>query len=404
MKLRLNSEYGTLKTVIMHRPGKEIDRLTPQNVKELLFEEMPFLENMQKEHHEFVSAIKDSGAEVLFLQKLLIDVLINDDLLIDTFRNFLKPVNLEELAEDLIAPFSTAECANILIAGIKTSELKKKFNHKKLDWFSDSQFIVPPSPNTYFTRDGAAITPAGVICSQMKFPARQREANLVRIIFENHELFKENFKPLEPNGFCIEGGDVIVISEKAVAIGNSERTDTEAIQAIAAQILQDGNVDRVYEVMLPKKRTFMHLDTVFTMIDENLMVTYPDAMNYVLETRVYRKEREDEQGKTQMSREVLNESLLQIMRKEIKYLEIIETGNGNPEYASREQWFDGANVFALGPRKVISYDRNTHTIRALRDAGVEVLTIPSGELYRGLGGPRCMTMAIDRQNFYYAKK
>jgi arginine deiminase len=197
----------------------------------------------------------------------------------------------------------------------------------------------------------------------------------------------------------IEGGDIIILSDKALAIGNSERTDSEAIIQVAKSVLADGKVERVYEVFLPKKRNFMHLDTVFTIIDENLVVTYPDALSAVLETRVHRKEGEDENGDTILSTEIIKESVLSVLEKEIPYLEVIETGDGNPDYASREQWFDGANVFAIGPRRVISYNRNRYTNRALRDAGVEVLLIPSSELSRGLGGPRCMTMALDRQDF-----
>jgi arginine deiminase len=243
----------------------------------------------------------------------------------------------------------------------------------------------------------------------MKFPIRNRESFIMRMIFENHPLFKENFNLIYPHDTIeealtekypdIEGGDIIVLSGKALAIGNSERSDPEAIKEIAKEVLKDGKVERVYEVLLPKKRNFMHLDTVFTIIDENLVVTYPDAMQAVMETRVHRKEGQDENGNTILSTEILKESILEVLKKEIDYLEIISTGDGNPDYASREQWFDGANVFAIGPRRVISYNRNRHTNRALREAGVEVLVIPSSELSRGLGGPRCMTMALDRMDF-----
>jgi arginine deiminase len=168
---------------------------------------------------------------------------------------------------------------------------------------------------------------------------------------------------------------------------------------VAKQVLAAGDVERVYEVVLPPKRNFMHLDTVFTIIDENLVVTYPDALQAVLETRVHRKDGVDSEGNTILSTEVINRSLLSVLEDEIQYLEIINCGGDNPDYASREQWFDGANVFAIGPRRVISYNRNIHTNRKLREMGVEVLRIPSSELSRGLGGPRCMTMALDRQEF-----
>lgn len=411
MKLRLNSEYGTLKAVLMHRPGVEIDRLTPYNIKEYLFEDMPYLEQMQREHDEYRSLIKGAtGAQVLRLKDLLIETLIDDDILLDAFQLALRPSGLDVMAEDIIARLSTTECADALLAGIKVKELKRKrLSTKLLDGREDHSYVMLPTPNAYFMRDPAAVIQTGVISCEMKYPSRRREGLLMRLIFENHPMFKENFNLIYPTESMeaqvtkphpnIEGGDIIVLSDKALAIGNSERTDSEAIQEVAKKVLANGQVERVYEVLLPKKRNFMHLDTVFTIIDENLVVTYPDAMQAVLETRVYRKEGEDEHGNTILNTQVLQESVLNVLESEIPYLEIIATGGDNPDYASREQWFDGANVFAIGPRRVISYNRNIHTNRALREAGVEVLRIPSSELSRGLGGPRCMTMALDRVEF-----
>lgn len=394
----------------MHRPGNEIDRLTPYNIHEYLFEDMPYLSAMQKEHDEFRSLIKGAtGATVFRLHELLIEVLIDDNLLLEAFQIALLPANLTHLAQDIIVRLSTAECANALLAGLKVNELKRKLRTPDLDRLPEHSFVITPNPNLYFMRDAAAVIQTGVISCQMKYPARNRESMIMRLIFENHPYFKQQFNLLYPAMHMdqqftavhanIEGGDIIVLSEKALAIGNSERTDPEAIAEVAKQVLKSNQVERVYEVLLPKKRNFMHLDTVFTIIDENLVVTYPDALQAVLETRVHRKEGEDENGNTILHTEVLKESLLSVLQKEIDYLEIIATGGSNPDYAMREQWFDGANVFAIGPRRVISYNRNIHTNRALRDAGVEVLTIPSSELSRGLGGPRCMTMALERQEF-----
>ncbi len=410
MNLKLQSEFGTLKAVLMHRPGKEIDRLTPYNIEKYLFEDMPYLEAMQREHDEYRSLIKGAtGATVYRLLDLLIEVLIDDNLLLQAFQLALKESNLGHLAEDIIVRMSTAECANALIAGVKVKELKQKLSHHSLDNLYDHAFVMAPSPNSYFMRDPAAVIQTGVISCQMKYNSRNREAFIMRMIFENHPIFKDQFKRVYPTTGLdqtlnsslpnIEGGDIIVLSDNALAIGNSERTDSEAIMSVAKEVLKNGTVERVYEVMLPKKRNFMHLDTVFTIIDENLVVTYPDAMQGVLETRVHRKEGETETGETILSTETLKEDIISVLRKEIAYLEVIETGDGNPDYASREQWFDGANVFAIGPRRVVSYNRNKHTNRALREAGVEVLLIPSSELSRGLGGPRCMTMSLDRQDF-----
>ncbi|MCX2744603.1 arginine deiminase family protein [Mangrovivirga sp. M17] len=402
-RVALHSEFGTLKSVIMHRPGKEIDRLTPYNKSELLFDDVPFLQQMQKEHDEFTVLIKQAaGAQVYRLHELLIDVLIDDNLLLEAITDALNGSGIEEHSEEFIARYSTSECAGILLHGIKVNELKRKYQHKVLDKFDDYDYLIKPNPNLYFMRDPAAVVQTGVISSKMKFPGRQRESKLLRTIFENHDLFKGRVDFLDTGegvNTCIEGGDVIVLSDKALAIGHSERTDTKAIEAVARQVLKKGGVERVYEVHLPKVRNCMHLDTVFTIIDENLVVTYPDAMQSVLQTNVYRLDEVDSEGNVSLHKEEINDSILKVLQNEIDHLEVVETGDGNPDYARREQWFDGANVFAIGPRRVISYNRNIHTNRALRHAGVEVLEISSSELSRGLGGPRCMTMPIERQKF-----
>jgi arginine deiminase len=401
MNLRLNSEFGTLKAVLMHRPGREIDRLTPYNKEFLLFDDVPYLEALQKEHDTFSNLIKSStGAMVYQLRELLIRVLYDEQILLRLMQNALQRSGLVHLAEAILERYSTAECAITLTGGLKIHELKRKIPNLNPGELMDSAFAISPCPNLYFQRDPMAVTPGGIIFSSMKMEGRQREADLLRTIFENHPEFKDHINKLYPlEGMhsppSIEGGDIIILSNKAVAIGNSERTDEKAIYHAAKALLGEGTVERVYEVHLPQKRQYMHLDTVFTILDENLALTYPDALNAVLQTSLYTL-KEIREDKVIIKREVLKESLLTILEREISHLEILHTADGNPDYAMREQWFDGANVFAIGPRRVISYNRNIHTNRALLEMGVEVLEIPSSELSRGLGGPRCMTMPISR--------
>lgn len=403
MNLRLTSEYGTLQKVIMHRPGWEIERLTPQNTSELLFEDIPYLEAMQKEHDEYTYLIKNaSDAKVYRLKQLLLDILVNPEIKERIIKSALSRTGNEMLSDDLIDNYSTAEIIDVLIGGIRIDELKRKVSSTKSRETPKTEYLVFPSPNLYFMRDPAAITHGGVVSSNMKYPGRQFESQLMRLIFNNHPDFKGHYKEIFPGNLkgsslpTIEGGDVIVLAPKVLAIGCSQRTDSEAIQEVAKTLLADGSVERVYEVKLPSKRNYMHLDTVFSIIDENLIVTYPDAMTTLLETYVYRLDQVGEKNEIKLHKESIKKSLISILESEIAHMEVVETGYGHPDFSSREQWYDGANVFAIGPRRVISYDRNRLTNRALRDRGVEVLEINSSELSRGLGGPRCMTMPIER--------
>lgn len=406
MELQLFSEFGTLEIVLTHRPGHEIERLTPYNTNELLFEDVPYLEVMQQEHDEFTQLIRAStGARVLRLHELLMEVLVDADIRKRVFTAVFKASGLAPRVDDILLRYSISEAATMLIAGIKIKELRKKFTCPELDALNDYEYIIRPSPNLYFMRDPAAVIQTGVINSNMRYSGRQHESDLLRLIFENHPLFRDKlvrvFPPDNHSGVLptIEGGDVIVLSKKALAIGCSERTEEQAVEAVAREVLKDGEVERIYRVDLPSKRNFMHLDTVFTIIDENLVVTYPDAMDSILQTCVYRKDRSTGDGGAQLHVECINESILSVLKREIPYLEVIQTGAGNPDYSLREQWYDGANVFAISPRRVISYNRNKFTNRALRHAGVEVLEINSSELSRGLGGPRCMTMPLRRKLF-----
>ncbi|EON77300.1 Arginine deiminase [Lunatimonas lonarensis] len=402
--LRIKSEYGTLKSVLMHRPGREIDRLTPYNKHLLLFEDVPYLEDMQREHDYFRSLLTQAtGAKVYLLHELLMEVLLDRNLQRLLLTEGLKKYRLGHLVDEFMEKLSTSECATALIAGIKVHEAKRKMKGLHLEELLDFAYLIPPIPNLYFQRDTASICPGGMLFSSMRNEERQREADLVRVVFENHPHFKGQIHRVYPRDNqssppCIEGGDLIILSEKAIAVGDSERTDERAIYHLAKQLISEGTIERVYKVQLPKKRNFMHLDTVFTILDENLILTYPDALEAVVQTSVYTlKSRDNDQ--VHIKKTILQESLADILQLEIPHLQIIHTGNGNPDYALREQWFDGANVLTIAPRRVISYSRNKHTNRALRDVGVEVLEIPSSELSRGLGGPRCMTMPISRADF-----
>jgi len=402
MHLTINSEFATLKEVLVHRPGREIDRLTPYNKHLLLFEDVPYLEEMQREHDVFTQLISEKcGAQVYFFDKLLGDILEDNSLRNDLIREALAVSRLEHLSEEILGVLTQEQCVQALIAGIKVHEVRGRVSAGALADLLDLAFLIPPCPNLYFQRDTAAILPGGMVFSSMRLDERQREANMVRKIFENHSLFKDKIHQIYPTNThnhtpSIEGGDVIILSDKAVAIGCSERTDEKAVYHVAKNLIADGRIERVYEIHLPKKRNFMHLDTVFTILDKNRVLTYPDALQAVQRISVYTRKQEDSE-QVNIIRTVLKKPLREVLKMEIPHLEIIGTDKVNKEYALREQWFDGANVFTIGPGQVISYNRNKHTNQALRDYGIEVLEMPSSELSRGLGGPRCMSLPITRE-------
>jgi arginine deiminase len=406
MNLTLNSEYSTLKAVMMHRPGIEIDRLTPSNYKGYLFEDVPYLDEMQAEHDEFRLLIKEAtGAKIYRLHELLTDVLSDKDLLFDAVSTALSYTGLNHMADDIAHRLSPAECGGALIEGLKVHEVEYKFSPGYFEDLTPHDYLMLPSPNFVFMRDPAAVVQNGVISCRMKFPGRQGEPYALTIIFEHHPLFRDVYKKIYPSkdfekhAPSIEGGDVIVLSKKSLAIGYTERTDPEAIGAVAKEVLKDNIVERIYQVHLPKLRYCMHLDTVFTIIDENLIVAYPGAIETELTTVIYHKEGIGQDGAPIIAKEKANDSFLNVLKKEIPFLEVIETGGGHPDYGPREQYYDGTNVFAISPRRVVSYNRNKHTNRLLKEAGVEVLEIRSSELSRGLGGPRCMTMPLERQSY-----
>jgi len=404
--IHVKSEIGKLKTVILKRPCREIENLTPEYLTELLFDDIPYLPNMRDEHDAFAKALESQGIEVLYLEKLMAEALRTEEqkeTFIDSWlkeSNYLYGYTLNKVKEYLMS-FSNNKVVEKLMAGVRRDELDMKKEKSLLALTMKYPFYISPLPNLYFTRDPAASIGNGISFSRMKEPARRKESKFMKFIIDNHDRFKDAKVPtwLERDyRYSIEGGDILVLSKEVVAIGISERTTAAAIEHIAKNLFANQDeIKKVLAVDIPKKRAFMHLDTVFTMVDYNKFSIHPEILDANGEADAYILEKGDSEHtlKITMLRDV-KDALKQVLN--LDEIEFIACAGGDIIAAPREQWTDGSNTLSIAPGVVITYDRNVITNKLLRERGVEVIEIPSAELSRGRGGPRCMSMPIVRED------
>ena len=398
------SEIGRLKRVMLHRPGGELENLMPEYLERLLFDDIPYLREAQREHDAFADCLRGQGVEVVYLTDLVVESITDDTVRQDLLRQFLDESGVEDprtrdRLEEYLGEMPDREMVAAMMAGVRKSQLRDRGGSLG-DYLSAAEdeypFAVDPLPNLYFTRDPFATIGTGVSIHKMHTATRNRETLFGKFIFAHHPVYRSAPQWYDRGETTsLEGGDILVLSPKVLAVGISQRTREDSIDTLAQTVLSHSKTFRkVLAFNIPKTRSFMHLDTVFTMVDYDKFTVHPNILSsitvFVMEL--------DENGKMQIRQEdgrledILKEHL------ELDSVTLIPCGRGSEIDAAREQWSDGSNTLAVAPGEVVVYSRNYVTNRSLEEAGVRIHVIPSAELSRGRGGPRCMSMPLWRDD------
>jgi arginine deiminase len=404
-RLGADSEVGLLRTVMLHRPGTELQRLTPRNNDKLLFDGIPWVARAQDEHDAFAQALRDRDIEVLYLTDLLSETLESPDArehaiigamsslhLGDTMRRY-----LDRAMHDL----SPGDLADLLIAGVRNDEVRG--GHGLVtSLLAHDDFLIDPLPNLLFTRDSSVWVRDRVAITSLAMPARERETQLTELIYTRHPRFADSAAIHGWQREHLEGGDVLLMAAGVIAVGVGERTTPAGAERLARQALGAGLAHTVLAVPIAQERATMHLDTVCTMVDVDKIVMYPNVADSLQAFAVTAKDRSgsDSDSDRDLELEVADaEPFLVAAAKAMSMdtLHQIDTGL-DPVTAEREQWDDGNNTLAIAPRVAVAYERNIETNSRLEEAGIEVIAIAGSELGSGRGGPRCMSCPILRDS------
>ncbi len=408
--IHVTSEIAPLRKVLLHRPGNELLNLTPASLGRLLFDDIPFLPEAQREHDEFVRILEENGVEVVYLEDLMAEVLEISSEIEDKFiRQFIFEAGIRTpkyknlVFEYLKSYTNKKELVLKTMEGIKILEIsrdKREVERSLVDLVrEESDFLADPMPNLYFTRDPFACVGNGVILNKMYSETRSRETIYAEYIFKYHPDYKDKVEKYYDRylPYHIEGGDVLNLNDHILAIGISQRTEAGAIDEVAKNIfkVESSRIDMILAFQIPASRAFMHLDTVFTQIDYDKFTYHPGIMETL---QVF----EITEGDILDSDEDLNVkevqgSLIEILERYLgRKITLIPCAGGEKTASEREQWNDGTNTLCIAPGVVVVYNRNNITNNILREHGIKVFEMSSAELSRGRGGPRCMSMPLIR--------
>ncbi len=411
------SEVGRLRTVLVHRPGRALERLTPHNRASFLFDDLVWVERAQREHDDFVAAMRDRGVEVLYLHELLVETLESSEearhhlvgravsaytvgpSLVRDLRDYLVRLPADRLADAMTGGLLISE-----IDGLDAAELGRYSLGAVLT--DDDGFVLPPLPNTMFTRDSSTWLYGGVVLPPLFWHARRLEVVNTSTVYRYHPRFAgADFRFWYPpdgdaerfavedlgQGVSLEGGDIMPIGNKTVLVGMGERSTGRMVEHIARSLFSAGAAERIIACRMPQDRAYMHLDTVMTFVDRDAVTVYPPVIDQM---RVYSVRPGARADVFEITEERgLFEAIADALG--VREIRTIPTG-GDRFQAAREQWDDANNVVAIEPGVVVGYSKNTHTNAALRAAGIEVIEIEGSELGKGRGGCHCMTCPIAR--------
>ena len=397
------SDIGKLNRVLMHRIGHEVEGIVPDNLEAMLFDDIPYLKAARKEHDKYVSVLEDNGVEVCFYTDEAAKAVSSPEAKAEFISDVLdcSGIKSEELREILTEYLSAKEPLDLIetvISGVKKADVPRTSRETLADViYASNLYYLDPMPNLYFSKDPAACIGDGVCVNHMRMRARRRESLLMKYIYK----YNKDFAPEGTNLWydyddveSLEGGDIMILNSHTLIIGLSQRTSALGIQRLAKNLLGKSGFDRLIVFDIPKRRAFMHLDTVFTMIDYDKFTIHSEILDAVGIYEIWL----DRDGEVRFS--TITDTMADMLKKllGVPAVNLIHVGGNDSMAAQREQWNDGTNTLCIQPGKIITYDRNYITNTVLESNGLEVIPIPSAELSRGRGGPGCMSCAVNRDD------